>query len=224
MFKESNPLKHKKFRKEELELIREEYSKDRIDLNALAKKMRRDKSGICLAAKRMGLTSQKRPGRQKFRDEQIKKLFDRFKKTKHLTVKQFCRKHGIHQDTFANRCKELFPDEWDLMIDGREFKQTKYRIGRQFEYKVKADLEKSGYFVLRSPRSKGLIDLIALRKGRILCIQCKRSDPLWAPEAKKLFDFAVSIRAEAVCAYKASFRKTVFRKYLKSGWTENIVL
>jgi len=66
---------------------------------------------------------------------------------------------------------------------------TKYQKGTQFEYLVKAKLEKKGYFVVRSAGSKGMFDLIAFSpknwderrlktnciysEYHILAIQCK---------------------------------------------------
>lgn len=50
-----------------------------------------------------------------------------------------------------------------------------YIAGRNKEYKVKRDLEKQGYIVLRTAGSHGFADLIAVDRMRrkILFIQCK---------------------------------------------------
>jgi Holliday junction resolvase len=48
-----------------------------------------------------------------------------------------------------------------------------YVKGRRFENYVRKKLEKAGYIVARSAGSKGPFDLVALRKGEILLIQCK---------------------------------------------------
>jgi len=48
-----------------------------------------------------------------------------------------------------------------------------YVKGRRFENYVKEKLERKGYLVVRSAGSKGLFDLVALRRGEILLIQCK---------------------------------------------------
>jgi Holliday junction resolvase len=39
----------------------------------------------------------------------------------------------------------------------------RYIAGRNFEYKVKKELEKMGYFVTRASASKGLFDLVAIK-------------------------------------------------------------
>ena len=48
-----------------------------------------------------------------------------------------------------------------------------YKKGRLFEYKVKKEFEKRGYYVVRSAGSKGVFDLIAIGNGEVLGIQCK---------------------------------------------------
>ena len=48
-----------------------------------------------------------------------------------------------------------------------------YKKGRQFEYVVKKKFEKRGYYVVRSAGSHGVFDLIAIKKGEVLGIQCK---------------------------------------------------
>jgi len=48
-----------------------------------------------------------------------------------------------------------------------------YVKGRRFENYVREKLERKGYLVVRSAGSKGLFDLVALKKGEILLIQCR---------------------------------------------------
>src|SRR3990167_1974205 len=58
---------------------------------------------------------------------------------------------------------------------------TSYQRGRSFEYRVKRDLESRGYLVIRAAQSKGIADLVAVkRKFRsntavVLLVQCKLS-------------------------------------------------
>ena len=62
---------------------------------------------------------------------------------------------------------------------------SRYRIGARAEYRLKHDLEKDGWDVIRAAGSHGKWDLIAVRKrkGRldILLIQVKRKRPPKAP-------------------------------------------
>ena len=62
-----------------------------------------------------------------------------------------------------------------------------YKKGRQFEYKVKKEFEKLGYFVVRSAGSRGIFDLIAIRKYEVLGIQCKLGK-VSEDEVKKMLD------------------------------------
>ena len=57
---------------------------------------------------------------------------------------------------------------------------TAYVRGRAFEYRVRRHLESCGYLVIRSAQSKGIADLVAVkRKPRsntaVLLVQCKLS-------------------------------------------------
>jgi len=45
--------------------------------------------------------------------------------------------------------------------------------GRRFENYVKDKLERNGYYVARSAGSKGVFDLIAVKDGKVIGIQCK---------------------------------------------------
>lgn len=50
---------------------------------------------------------------------------------------------------------------------------SNYTRGRYFEYRCKTILEAQGYVVIRSPQSRGPADLVAMRDGEILFVQCK---------------------------------------------------
>lgn len=50
---------------------------------------------------------------------------------------------------------------------------TNYAIGRRAEYKAKADLEKIGYFCLRSSGSHSPCDILALKGNEVRFIQVK---------------------------------------------------
>lgn len=46
-------------------------------------------------------------------------------------------------------------------------KNTAYKRGRQFEYRVKKHFEKQGYYVVRKYASKGAEDLIAMKSNKV---------------------------------------------------------
>lgn len=50
-----------------------------------------------------------------------------------------------------------------------------YVRGREAEYKLKHDLERAGYLVLRTAGSHGAFDLVALKPTRIRLIMVKRT-------------------------------------------------
>lgn len=54
------------------------------------------------------------------------------------------------------------------------FKQA-FDIGTSFEIEVQEFLESLGFYVIRSEGSKGTFDLMAVKNGKCLGIQCKRN-------------------------------------------------
>lgn len=89
---------------------------------------------------------------------------------------------------------------------------TNYTRGRQLEYRVKRDLERVGYFVVRSAGSKGAADLIALSPNHApLLVQCKvgRIDKR---EADALAVIARMYRAVAVSAVRVG-RSLTYRQH-----------
>ena len=50
---------------------------------------------------------------------------------------------------------------------------TNYSRGASFERRVRDHLRGEGYFVVRSAQSKGDFDLVALKLGEVLLVQCK---------------------------------------------------
>jgi len=48
-----------------------------------------------------------------------------------------------------------------------------YRVGRSFEYRVMQKLRKLGYYCVRKFGSKGHEDVVAIKNGTVLFIQCK---------------------------------------------------
>jgi Holliday junction resolvase len=81
-----------------------------------------------------------------------------------------------------------------------ETKSTGYRLGRDLEYRTKRQLERDGYWVQRAAASKGLVDLVALKPGQILLVQCKRSGSLPPAEWNALHTLAGMLGAVPVMA------------------------
>jgi len=65
-----------------------------------------------------------------------------------------------------------------------------YNRGRQFEYRVKKDLENKGYLVVRSAGSKSPFDLIGISSPSnadvVLLVQCKYGAKISKKERDKL--------------------------------------
>jgi Holliday junction resolvase len=70
-----------------------------------------------------------------------------------------------------------------------------YASGRRFEYRVRNDLRRMGFVVVRSAGSKTPIDLIAISKGELWFIQCKANGVLSGTEKEKLCGLAAMVGA-----------------------------
>ena len=126
-------------------------------------------------------------------------LFEKFKKSR-LGLGQFCKKFEIPLSGFTNTMRKYFSDEWDHVIELKTPKQSKYRLGRQVEYSVRDDFKKHGYVTMRSPASKSPIDILAVKKGVIVFVQCKRNMVIGVKEWNIFYDLAISVDAIPIVA------------------------
>lgn len=78
---------------------------------------------------------------------------------------------------------------------------TQYNDGRRFEYRVRDALREDGYEVLRSAGSKTKIDLVAMKPGQIIFVQCKVNGLCSPAERSKLRDLAGMVGALPIVAY-----------------------
>lgn len=76
---------------------------------------------------------------------------------------------------------------------------NKYAKGRRVEYRVKNILSKAGWYVWRLAASKPF-DLIAIKNGEILVIECKRGSLLTRMEKSKLLEIAKNGGATPILA------------------------
>ncbi|WP_422744291.1 restriction endonuclease [Micromonospora sp. WMMD754] len=67
-----------------------------------------------------------------------------------------------------------------------------YRSGTWFEHKTIDDLQDNGYETIRAAGSKGStkVDIVALKPGQLLFIQCKRSGALPPAEWDRVVEVA----------------------------------
>lgn len=68
--------------------------------------------------------------------------------------------------------------------------RSHYARGRDLEYRVRTHLQDEGYLVIRAAGSKTASDLVAIKPGQILFVQCKRSGALPPAEWNALYDLA----------------------------------
>ena len=167
--------------------------RDAGKLEDLASDIGVTKTSLCRAAGKLGLTD-----RNHRRDDMAvwkslpesvaRPIFEDMKKSR-KNVKEFCVSRGYGLSGFTRRMKELFPGEWDSEIERRLTKNSKYRAGRSFEYRVKRDMEAAGFNVIRSYASKGPADLTATNGGRIVYVQCKLHGTMGVTEWNRFMDY-----------------------------------
>jgi Holliday junction resolvase len=79
-------------------------------------------------------------------------------------------------------------------------RRSNYHRGRALEHRVREHLREQGYEVLRTAGSKSKVDLVALKPGQTLFVQCKRSGALPPAEWNALWDLAQMVGAVPVLA------------------------
>jgi len=83
-----------------------------------------------------------------------------------------------------------------------------YAKGRRFEWKVRDYLKARGYVVIRAAASKP-VDLVALRPGEILLVECKYNSPLTKARKRELLELARASGAKVVIASKRKNEKKI---------------
>ena len=92
-----------------------------------------------------------------------------------------------------------------------------YRRGYTFERRVRAHLEKDGWFVVRQGKS-AFPDLICLKKGKVMLVECKVDGYLRPEERRKLSETSTKTGAESVIASREG-KKIILRNLGKDGVT-----
>lgn len=200
------PRKNRVFTDEERERLRRDYVRyrDAGRVKELAQEMGRTVPFLSRQARRLGLTSYSHPrkhyGKWKYMTEaEARALFEEFKISRY-TMTEFCTRKGLDDLGFSRTMQRFFPDEWDAVIEAKAPRESMYRRGRAFEYRVRDDLRSRKYFVLRSPRSGSPVDLVAIKPGKVLFVQCKRHGQLLREEWNTFYELACSVDAEPILA------------------------
>jgi Holliday junction resolvase len=88
-------------------------------------------------------------------------------------------------------------------------------MGRRLEYRIRDLFRRNGYFVVRAAQSKP-IDLVCLRNGRSVLVECKAGGSFLGRERKReLLDLAKQAGAAVVLAKRK--RRAVELIDLESG-------
>lgn len=156
-------------------------------------------------AKELGLTSYAakrcpRPTLKTLSEDALRLIWDDYKVSS-FKMSEYCRRHGIDPEAFANVMRDHFP-EYDDVMEAKLSKGTRYASGRTFEYRVKRHLEDIGFFVMRAPQSKGPADLIAYDHGMCLLVQCKMNDWHEVDPWNEFYRIAIKHRAVPIYATK----------------------
>ena len=91
-----------------------------------------------------------------------------------------------------------------------------YRVGYYFEGLVRAWLEDHGWVVFRTGGSRSLIDLVAMRPGETILIQCKAGGRLDPRERKDLGLLSARLQVKVVLASREKTGLT-FRRLRPDG-------
>jgi len=101
---------------------------------------------------------------------------------------------------------------------------SSYSDGVRVEHAVIDDLKANGYDTVRAASSKGLADVVAVKPGQILFVNCKRTNPPGPTEREDLLRVASHLPglALAIVALKPLRQPLQYRRLLAvapKAWT-----
>lgn len=91
---------------------------------------------------------------------------------------------------------------------------TRYATGVAFEREVRAFLEAEGYWCIRAAGSHGKVDVLALKPGQMLMVQCKRNGTCPPAERTELRRIAALVDAVPLVASRP---RVTFRELTGNG-------
>jgi Holliday junction resolvase len=159
----------------------------------------------CFGLSRKGIG---RPGKWKDMTEpEARQLFEQYKRAG-VGLTEFA-SHRRHEDpaSMGRVFTRFFPAEYENVIEDKLSKT--YQRGRAFEYRVRDVYRGMGYFVLRSARSLSPVDLMAVKKGEVLGIQCKLSTGMTLAEKDSFVQFCAAYGIKPVFVHPDSKRRLV---------------
>jgi Holliday junction resolvase len=89
-----------------------------------------------------------------------------------------------------------------------------YRLGAAFEHRVADKLRAAGWTVIRAAGSHGKADLVAVKPGRVVFVQCKRRGTLGTREWNELVELSQVAGAVPVMAQMPGRRGVAFHRLL----------
>ena len=93
---------------------------------------------------------------------------------------------------------------------------TNYEDGRRFEWATRDALRADGYDVLRTAGSKSKVDLVGIKAGQLLLVQCKRSGVCPPAERAALVELAAAVDALPIVAWKPTRGVIGYRRLLSA--------
>ena len=76
--------------------------------------------------------------------------------------------------------------------------------GIYLERRVSEDLAKLGWFTIRAAGSHGVADVVAIRRGQVVLVQCKTDGQIRGAEWNRLYDLGETLGAVPVVAQYAT--------------------
>ena len=89
---------------------------------------------------------------------------------------------------------------------------TNYSRGADFERRIASDLADNGFTTIRASGSHGIADIVALKRGLILMVQCKINGRISPADRHDLADIAHKAGGIALVAHRPSPRKLAYRR------------
>ena len=194
------------FTEEDKKRLEEEYVvyRNAGKLQELADSMGRTKQFICRQAGLLGLTDKNHKRKYfsvwKYISKEVAEpIWEDFKRSR-LGLRKYCESKGYDDLGFSAAMNRIFPGEYENVIESKYPRRSKYAIGRDFEYATKYALQRKGYLVMRSPGSRSPVDLIAIKSGELLFVQCKLHGQFPVSEWNEFIDYCASVGATPVMA------------------------
>ncbi len=196
-----------RFTEEDDERVLREYiaHRDAGTVKELANAMGRTVPFLCRQARRLGLTDPKhvrmKAATWKYMPEDEARVYLEEFRASSMGLKEWCEERGIDDLGFSRKMQDLFPDEYECIVELAASADSTYAVGRRFEYRVRNALVEHGYFAWRSHLSRSPVDVVAMRHGQpVIMVQCRLGAALQVADWNEMYDIVVSTGAVPILA------------------------